>query len=125
MSRRGKINIVALLIYLTIAAGGYGAWLFAPPYMTYIKMQEITESACLSWEALNQSHGERRLLTDMAQQEIPDYLSTENCEFSMDGKNKVVSCYWELDIYYVPSDYYKSLSFETWAMHDGVSLVTE
>lgn len=125
MSRSGRINLVALVMYLGIAVGGYAAWLFAGPYLIWVKMQEITESACLSWEALNQTHGERRLMQDLRQQEMPDYLSPESCKFELDGKNKIVSCYWELDIYYKPTDYYKTLKFETFAMHDGISLVTD
>ena len=122
-SRSGKMNIFGLILFLGLVAGLVLAYVFVPPWLVYVKMQEITESVVLDWEGLNEGKARRRLPEELRRQEVPEYITPEMCEFKQDGKNKEVSCYWEIDVYYPYTDYFKTLSFETWAMHDGVGLV--
>ena len=125
MSRRGRTNIVSILLTVIVVGGIYGAWLFVPPYLVRVKMQELTKSVVLDWAGLNEAKARRRVPEEFRRQEIPSYIEESMCQFKTEGKNKIFTCSWQIDIYYVPTDYYKTLEFTTWAMHDGISVITE
>jgi len=122
--RRGKFNIVGLLLFLALAAVMVWAYLFLPYYIVYFKMKEITKSVMLDWVGLNEAKARRRIGEEFRREEIPDYVTLDMCEFKTEGQERSVTCDWEVDVYYPFTDYYKTLTFETWAMHDGVGLST-
>ena len=125
MRRSGRINIIGILLTLTLAVAALGAYLFVPPYVVYYKMQNITKTLVLEWAGLNEDAGHRRLPVELHTQEIPSYITIDMCQFKTDGNNKIVTCDWDIDVYYPFTDYYKTLTFETYAMHDGVNVITD
>lgn len=124
MRRRGRVQILTILLGGAALFGAYLFYVFGDYYLTYFKMKELTKSVMLDWVGLNEGKARRRLGEEFRRQEIPDYVSPEYCEFETNGQERSVTCTWEVDVYYPGTDYYKTLSFETWAMHDGVGLST-
>lgn len=124
-ARSGKVSIVSLLLLVAALAGGVAVNMLYEPYITYFKMKEITKSVLLDWHGLNLSKGKRRLPEEFVRQEIPEYITEDNCTFEDAPPEKIFHCEWEVDAYYPFSDYYKTLRFRTYASHDGVSVYTE
>jgi hypothetical protein len=111
--RSGKAGLVGTLMLGALAVGGYFGWLFVPPYWTHLKMAEITESVALDWSQLNRNKATRRLDEEFRRQEIPNYIPDDACKLEERGTSKIVACAWSIDVYYVPTDYYKTLHFTT------------
>lgn len=124
MGRSGKVSVINILLFALLAGGALWAYLFSPYYIVYFKMKEITKSVMLDWVGLNEGKARRRLGEEFRRQDIPDYIETTFCDLKTVGNTKSVTCSWEVDVYYPFTDYYKTLSFETWATHDGVGLST-
>lgn len=124
MRRRGRAQILTILLTAAGVAGMYLAFTFGDYYIVYFKMKELTKSVMLDWVGLNEGKARRRLGEEFRRQDIPDYISPEFCEFQTTGQERSVTCSWEVDVYYPGTDYYKTLDFEAWAMHDGVGLTT-
>ena len=122
MRRRGKAQVLSILLTLGLAFGAYLLYTFGDYYITLFKMKELTKSVMLDWVGLNEGKARRRLGEEFRRQEIPEYISPDYCEFQTVGNERSVTCSWEVDVYYPGTDYYKTLSFEAWAMHDGVAL---
>lgn len=122
--RQGKFNIVSLFFLVAILGSALWGYLFMPYYLVYFRMKEITKSVMLDWVGLNEGKARRRLGEEFRRQEIPDYVPMDLCELKTEGQERSVTCTWEVDVYYPFTDYYKTLSFEVWAMHDGVGLTT-
>ena len=124
MRRQGKISIVGILMFLVAIVAALWGYLFMPYYLVYFKMKEITKSVMLDWVGLNEGKARRRLGEEFRRQEIPPYIELDFCELKTEGQERSVVCSWEVDVYYPFTDYYKTLEFEAWAMHDGVGLTT-
>jgi hypothetical protein len=111
--RGGKVGLVGTILLVILAIGGYFANVFVPPYWTHQEMRQLTESVALDWAALNRGKAERRIGEEFRRKEVPNYIADDACKLEERGPNKIVSCAWAVDVFYPPTDYYKTLSFTT------------
>lgn len=112
-SRAGKVGIVGTILLVILAIGGYFANVFVPPYWTHQTMRQVTESVALDWAQLNRAKAERRIGEEFRRQEVPNYIPDDACKLEERGTSKIVTCTWAVDVFYPPTDYYKTLAFTT------------
>jgi hypothetical protein len=115
MDRTGRISIVNVVFFLCFVAGAVVAYTFSPYYWDYLKMQEVTKSAVLEWDAWDSKpRAVTRLADELERREIPDYILDEDCEFIEEANQTyTVRCAWAVDVYYPFTDKFRTLSFET------------
>ena len=115
----GRINLIGLVLTLLLAAGAYLAWLFVPYHIDYMNMKEVVSSASLAWYANDSESSAQRKLDEQLRAKEIDYITRkDNCDIGEVGALYVVSCSWEVDVYYEPTQYYKTLTYETTAECD-------
>jgi len=87
-------------IFISIVA--LYAWTFLPYYWHYMKMQEVTKSAVLEWDAWdNQARAEEKLADLLDRRSIPDYILPDDCQFLEEPVQiYTVRCAWKVDVYY-------------------------
>lgn len=118
-SNSGKINVIGLVLTLLLVAGGYLAWLFVPYHLDYMNMKEVVTSSSLAWYANDSESAAQRKLDEQLRAKEIDYITRkDNCDIGAVGALYVVSCSWEVDVYYEPTNYYKTLTYETTAECD-------
>jgi hypothetical protein len=122
-SRRGKVNVLAVLLLLIVAVGGYGAYLLVPPYLDYMNMKEVASSAALAWYATETKTGSEKKFDEQMRAKEIDYITRDDCKWEESKEIFAVYCYWEYDVFYVPTDYYKTLEFEVTAESDKRGVV--
>ena len=125
MDRSGRISLLNVFLFLGLAAVALYAWTFLPYYWHYTKMQEVTKSAVLEWDAWdNQARAEDKLSDLLDRRSIPDYILPEDCQFLEEpGPIYTVRCAWKVDVYYPFTKKFKTLSFETLETVDDKGLV--
>ena len=112
--RRGRINIVSLLLTLMMIGGSVWAYTFGPYYWDHQVMKEIARTSALEWYATeNEEKARARLGRLLQKREIDDYIYTSDCFFETRGKINSIRCFWQVDVFYPYSDYYETLEFET------------
>ena len=112
--RRGRINILSLLVSILAIGGVIWGSTFGPYYWDHQVMKEIARSAVLQWYATeNQDKGRDRLTRLLAKRGIEDYIYPSDCFFETRGKLRSIRCAWQVDVFYPYSDYYETLAFET------------
>lgn len=122
-SRRGKAGIIGIIMLLMLGAAGGAAWLFGPYYLDYMNMQEVAASASLSWYANDSKAAAVAKLGEELRVKDIEYIVEDDCTIDEVGKLYIVSCYWEVDVYYPYTKYYKTLVFETTAECDKRGVV--
>lgn len=123
-TQRGKVNTIGLLMSLIFVGAGYFAWLFVPYQIDYMNMKEVVTSSSLAWYAnAAKSASEKKLDEQLRAKEIDYITRKDNCDIGESGDLYVVSCSWEVDVYYVPTNYYKTLTYETTAECDKGGMV--
>ncbi|MCB9758735.1 MAG: hypothetical protein H6739_02760 [Alphaproteobacteria bacterium] len=96
--RSGKIDIVKIIIFGAVAAGGYWLWTFAPHYWVKFKMDEVVQITLLEWSDKSREKAEARLLRELDEREIPEYVIPRDCELYEDQGLKHVNCAWAIEI---------------------------
>ena len=111
--RSGKVGLVGSILVAVLALGGYFANVFVPPIWTHQQMRQLTQSVALDWAQLNRAKAERRIREEFRRQEVPNYIADDACKLEERGTSKIVACAWAVDVFYPPTDYYKTLTFTT------------
>jgi hypothetical protein len=125
MDRRGRISLVNVFLLLGLVAAAVLAWTFLPYYWDYMKMQEVTKSAVLEWDAWDERRRAEDKLADLLdRRSIPDYILAEDCQF-LEEPDQIytVRCAWKVDVYYPFTQKFKTLSFETLETVDDQGLI--
>lgn len=126
MNRRGRVQVLTILMFLVGGAALYLIWVFWPYVKVYVEMREVAKSVVIEWAGMNEGKAKRRIQEEFRKQDIPeDQLTLDNCELKKEGNERMVHCDWELDVYYPPTQYYKTLSFDILAVHDGIEAIVE
>ena len=112
--RKGGIDrgvLFSICLFLSIV---HLLWTFTPYFRDFWVMKELVKTATLDWhDTDNMGKAKDRLVREMYNREIPDYIYEQDCGFSEEGEMKIVYCYWEVDIYYVPgTDMARTVTFE-------------
>lgn len=118
-AQSGKVNVIGLVLVLLLAVAGYFAYHFVPVHIDYMNMKEVVTSSSLAWYANDAKTASEKKLDEQLRAKEIDYITRkDNCDINESGDMYVVSCSWEVDIYYWPTDYYKTLTYETTAECD-------
>lgn len=118
-AEQGKVNIIGLVLVVLLGIAGYFAYLFVPIHIDYMNMKEVVTSSSLAWYANDAKTASEKKLDEQLRAKEIDYITRkDNCSIEESGDMYVVSCSWEVDVYYPPTDYYKTLVYETTAECD-------
>jgi hypothetical protein len=116
---QGKVNFIGLVLVVLLLVAGYFAYLFVPYHIDYMNMKEVVTSSSLAWYANDAKTASEKKLDEQLRAKEIDYITRkDNCDIDESGDMYVVTCSWEVDVYYVPSDYFKTLTYETTAECD-------
>ena len=111
--RAGRVNMFAVAMILTMALGALLTDRFGPYYWDYWKMKEVTKTAALHWKVFSKKAAIEKLRSMLEDKEISEYIEPSYCQFEDRLKGGVVSCSWEVDVYYPFSEKYRTLEFFT------------
>ena len=91
--------LVRIVLVVGLVLGVGWAWLFGPAHVVSYQMQEIVSSAALTWANAGLDRGKQELAQRFEDEEIPEYLPTDKCDFYEETDVKWVDCKWYVDVY--------------------------
>lgn len=110
-SRQGRVDLTKTFMLLTALALAYAAWAFLPHFWVERKMDEVVTVTLLEWRDKTRKRSEDRLVKELNDREIPDYILADDCEFYEQGGEKHLECYWAVDVKYPLVDKRTTLEF--------------
>lgn len=123
--RAGRVNVLGVILVLLLAVGAGWAWLFGPYFWDYQVMREATAAAAREWRSTESKDKGAFKLWHRLDNEGMDYIFETECSFQQEGTNRMISCAWDVDVYYPGTSYYRTLSFSLDTTCDSVGDITQ
>ena len=110
-ARRGRVNILTVLLVLVLGAGGYIGYAWVPVLLSYWDGKESINRAASKWyAAASEQAGRASLDSDIAHKGLNIDPKTQ-CEFKQTQDEFTVWCGWEEYAYYPGTSAYKTFPF--------------
>ncbi len=125
--RRGRANILGILIILVLIAGIGGGALFGPYYWDHMVVKEVTRTSALTYiETQIEEKAVEQLHYEAERRDLGEYFdSYEFCTAAVQrNKTFKVNCTWTAYVYYPFTDYYKALPFSVTSEVVGAEVET-
>lgn len=110
--RSGKINWIGVIIFLLLAFAGIFIWTFGPYYWDSQKMDSIVRMTVMTWQDLGEMKARKKLDDELYNQDIPDYITPNDCKFTQIGQEYTVSCSWYVEVAWPFTNIYRRMEFE-------------
>lgn len=92
--RRGRINIIGIVLAIAAAVGGVWLYRFGPYYWDHRVMDEVVRASARGWKDYGVGKARRQLNQELYNRDVPTYISEDLCSFREEPGKKVVLCEW-------------------------------